>query len=193
MARRDIARAREMLPDLILSDVMMPTRSGDQMVRDLRAHREIDDVPIVMLTAKADDDLRIRMLREGAQDYVMKPFLTEEVQARVGKPCEHSSESGRPCGARLPAKTENIELMARELIDRKHELETANEQLRRAVLEAHHRIKNNLQAVTALVELELDEGDDRLPRQILEESLRRIKAIALVHDSALARMFLSER
>jgi len=59
-------KAREMLPDLILSDVMMPTRKRRSDVRALRA---IGDRrrSIVMLTAKAEDDLRIRMLREGAR------------------------------------------------------------------------------------------------------------------------------
>ncbi|MFU8807279.1 MAG: ATP-binding protein, partial [Bradymonadaceae bacterium] len=61
-------------PDLIISDVMMPVMSGDQFVRAVRTHAEFDDMPIIMLTAKADDEMRITLLREGAQDYVMKPF-----------------------------------------------------------------------------------------------------------------------
>jgi len=52
-------------PDLIISDVMMPRMAGDRMVRALRKHREIADVPIIMLTAKADDALRVELLREG--------------------------------------------------------------------------------------------------------------------------------
>ena len=44
---------------------MMPGVSGDQMVTAIRAHAELDDIPIVLLTAKADDDLRVRLLREG--------------------------------------------------------------------------------------------------------------------------------
>lgn len=71
-------------PDLIVSDVMMPRMSGERMVRALREHREISDVPIIMLTAKADDALRVDLLKEGVHDYLDKPFSAEELLARVG-------------------------------------------------------------------------------------------------------------
>lgn len=71
-------------PDLILSDVMMPRMSGEQMVSALRRHSAMADVPIVMLTAKADDDLRVTLLQHGVQDYINKPFAVEELLARVG-------------------------------------------------------------------------------------------------------------
>jgi signal transduction histidine kinase len=71
-------------PDLIISDVMMPRMSGDRMVRELRKHREVADVPIVMLTAKADDALRVELFREGVHDYLNKPFSAEELLARIG-------------------------------------------------------------------------------------------------------------
>jgi len=76
--------ATELRPDLILSDVMMPGMSGDKLVDAIRANTELDDTPIVMLTAKADDELRTRLLLHGVQDYVHKPFSTEELLARVG-------------------------------------------------------------------------------------------------------------
>jgi len=71
-------------PDLIVSDVMMPRMNGDRMVRALRQHREMADIPIFMLTAKADDALRVELFREGVQDYINKPFSAEELLARVG-------------------------------------------------------------------------------------------------------------
>jgi signal transduction histidine kinase len=71
-------------PDLIVSDVMMPRMDGDRMVRELRRHREIADVPIVMLTAKADDALRVELFRAGVHDYLNKPFSAEELLARIG-------------------------------------------------------------------------------------------------------------
>lgn len=70
-------------PDLILSDVMMPRMSGDQMVEILRSHPEMSDIPILMLTAKADDLLRLKMLRGGIQDYMIKPFDEDELLARI--------------------------------------------------------------------------------------------------------------
>jgi signal transduction histidine kinase len=78
-----LAKAESIRPDIILSDVMMPNLGGDELVRRLRANRALDDVPIVMLTAKADDAVRVDLLRVGANDYVMKPFSVEELRARV--------------------------------------------------------------------------------------------------------------
>jgi PAS domain S-box-containing protein len=82
--REGLEKALADPPDLILADVMMPGMSGDRMVEELRRHRSLDDVDIVMLTAKADDALRIKLLRHGVQDYIHKPFSVEEVLARVG-------------------------------------------------------------------------------------------------------------
>ena len=82
--REGIDKALALHPDLILTDVMMPVMSGDEMVVALRHQHGMDNVPIVMLTAKADDDLRVRLLKEGVQDYLSKPFSTEELLARIG-------------------------------------------------------------------------------------------------------------
>jgi signal transduction histidine kinase len=81
--RQGVAQALELRPDLILSDVMMPVMAGDALVRELRAHRELDGIPIVVLTAKADHALRVGLLREGAQDFLTKPLTPEELRARV--------------------------------------------------------------------------------------------------------------
>ena len=76
-------KAFALRPDLILCDVMMPHMSGDQMVGELRGQREFDDTPIVLLTAKADDELRVRLITGGVQDYLAKPFSPEEMLAKV--------------------------------------------------------------------------------------------------------------
>jgi signal transduction histidine kinase len=62
---------------------MMPRMSGDRLVSELRRCKEFDEVPVILLTAKADDDLRVRLLQEGAQDYLHKPFDTPTVLAKV--------------------------------------------------------------------------------------------------------------
>lgn len=78
-----LAKALALLPDVILSDVMMPLMSGDELLREVRARPELEATRVILLTAKADDELRVRLLREGAQDYVTKPFAVEELRARV--------------------------------------------------------------------------------------------------------------
>ena len=82
--REGLERAIALRPDLILCDIMMPGLSGDQMVTELRRLPTMADVPIVVLSAKTDDELRIRMLTAGVQEYLDKPFSVDELLARVG-------------------------------------------------------------------------------------------------------------
>jgi signal transduction histidine kinase len=81
--RRGLERALELRPDLVLCDVMLPVMGGDALVRELRKHPELAGTPIIVLTAKVDDELRVSLLREGAQDFLTKPFAAEELRARV--------------------------------------------------------------------------------------------------------------
>lgn len=87
--------ALERLPDLIVSDVMMPGMDGEQLVHALREHPELDDSPIVMLTAKADDRLRSHLLLQGVQDFMQKPFSVDELLARVGGLLKERRRVGR--------------------------------------------------------------------------------------------------
>lgn len=81
--REGLAKALEHRPDLIVSDVMMPEMSGPDLLKALRRHPELSDTPVVLLTARADDDLRVDLLRAGAQDYLTKPFSQDELRART--------------------------------------------------------------------------------------------------------------
>ncbi|TMC11311.1 MAG: hybrid sensor histidine kinase/response regulator [Chloroflexi bacterium] len=81
--REGLARAIALRPRLIVSDVMMPGMSGEELVRAVRQQASLVDVPILILSARADDELRVRLLREGASDYVFKPFSIEELRARA--------------------------------------------------------------------------------------------------------------
>jgi putative nucleotidyltransferase with HDIG domain len=70
-------------PDLVISDVMMPKMSGFQLVEHLRRNPATERLPVLLLTARADGHDRIRGLKRGASDYLVKPFLPEELKARV--------------------------------------------------------------------------------------------------------------
>ncbi|WOB10642.1 ATP-binding protein [Piscinibacter gummiphilus] len=83
-----LEQALSLRPDLIVTDIMMPGTGGDALVSELRQRREFDDTPVVVLSARADEALRIKLLREGAQDYLVKPFATEELRARVATQLE---------------------------------------------------------------------------------------------------------
>ena len=75
-----IQRLRDNLPDLILLDVMMPDIDGFEVLKMIR---EISTVPVIMLTAKGEEDDRVRGLELGADDYITKPFSPRELVSRV--------------------------------------------------------------------------------------------------------------
>ncbi|MEY2632083.1 MAG: hypothetical protein RIR00_737, partial [Pseudomonadota bacterium] len=70
-------------PDLIITDLMMPRFDGEQFVRALRRNSEFPHVPVLVLSSRADDALREKLLEELVQDYLTKPFSPQELRARV--------------------------------------------------------------------------------------------------------------
>ncbi|TBW39290.1 phosphate regulon transcriptional regulatory protein PhoB [Siculibacillus lacustris] len=76
-------RLREAPPDLLVLDWMLPGLSGIELCRRLRTRAETERLPIIMLTARGEESERIRGLATGADDYVVKPFSTPELMARV--------------------------------------------------------------------------------------------------------------
>jgi DNA-binding response OmpR family regulator len=78
-AALDAIRRRR--PDLILLDVMMPGRSGLDLLSELR---RAGDLPVIMVTARGEESDRVMGLRQGADDYIVKPFSPAELVARIG-------------------------------------------------------------------------------------------------------------
>ncbi|UQA56836.1 ATP-binding protein [Polyangium aurulentum] len=77
----EVARARHV--DLILTDVMMPNLDGFGLIRALRANGATSRIPVIMLSARAGEESRIEGLQAGADDYLVKPFSSKELVARV--------------------------------------------------------------------------------------------------------------
>lgn len=71
------------IPDLIILDWMLPDKSGIELIRWLKHKESFKDIPIIMLTAKAEEEEKVRGLTTGADDYVIKPFSTAELAARI--------------------------------------------------------------------------------------------------------------
>lgn len=85
-------------PDLVLLDWMMPGTSGLELARRLRRNELTARLPLIMLTAKSEEDNRIQGLDAGADDYITKPFSTRELAARVKAVLRrsHPQESEEP-------------------------------------------------------------------------------------------------
>jgi signal transduction histidine kinase len=158
-------------PDLIVTDVMMPYLSGDRLVAEVRTHPELDAVPIVAVTAKADDELRERLLREGVQDYVTKPFSGAELRARVANLVRVKRARDLLQGE-IETQTRDIDVLAAEATERERQLEIALESMRvaREQAEQASRSKTNF---LSLVSHEL-----RTPLAALRLQLERLKTDA---------------
>ena len=87
-ARSRIADSR---PDLLLVDWMLPDQSGLELTRFLKRQKDTEDLPVIMLTARAEEQDKIAGLEGGADDYVTKPFSPRELLARVQAVLRRSS------------------------------------------------------------------------------------------------------
>lgn len=76
--------ARTRVPDLVLTDVMMPGIDGFELLRELRTHEATATLPVIMLSARAGEEARVEGMQAGADDYLIKPFSARELLARVG-------------------------------------------------------------------------------------------------------------
>ena len=123
------AAARAQVPDLILSDVMMPGLDGFGLLRELRADPHTREIPIILLSARAGEESRIEGLEAGADDYLVKPFSGRELLARVNANLEM---------ARLRQETTR----------REQELRAVSETAQRAAEATRDQISNILESIT---------------------------------------------
>jgi two-component system, OmpR family, phosphate regulon response regulator PhoB len=91
MARASIADHR---PDLLLVDWMLPDQSGLELTRAVKRNKDTEDLPVIMLTARADEHDKVSGLESGADDYVTKPFSPRELLARINAVLRRSAPAG---------------------------------------------------------------------------------------------------
>jgi two-component sensor histidine kinase len=147
--------------DVMLLDLSLPDTQGFDTFA--RAHAHHPDLPVVVLTGLDDEAMAIRTVQEGAQDYLVKGRIDG---AALVRSLRYAIERCR---------------VLRALQESERRFREMAEQLRLSVREAHHRIKNNLQAISDLLYLELT-ASTISPEDALRGSIERIQAIATVHD-----------
>ena len=86
---------KEEIPDLAILDWMIPAPSGLEICKILRRQKQTSDLPIIILTAKGEEEDKIRGLDSGADDYISKPFSPAELIARIKALLRRSSSSGQ--------------------------------------------------------------------------------------------------
>ncbi|MBI5953807.1 MAG: response regulator [Chloroflexi bacterium] len=119
-------KARQSLPDLIISDVMMPDLNGFEMKQQMGHDPLLASIPFIFLTARTASQDRVAGIREGADDYVTKPFVTEELMARIEavlRRVKTERERGREQAKQ--AAQEEMEKLRKEVLQNfSHELRT---------------------------------------------------------------------
>ncbi|MEY2943092.1 MAG: hypothetical protein RLY97_1106 [Pseudomonadota bacterium] len=71
------------LPDLVILDNMMPVLSGPEVLREIKNNPETSHIPVIMLSARSREQDIVNALREGAADYITKPFIPDELTIRI--------------------------------------------------------------------------------------------------------------
>jgi two-component system, OmpR family, phosphate regulon response regulator PhoB len=118
-ARRRIADSR---PDLLLVDWMLPDQTGLELTRSIKRDKETQDLPVILLTARAEEHDKVAGLEGGADDYVTKPFSPRELLARIqallrrasptasGQPIEAGALTLDPASHRVVAGEQSVTL-----------------------------------------------------------------------------------
>jgi len=160
-----LAAVKQDPPDLVLADVMMPRLDGLQLVAALRANPATARLPIILLSARAGEEVEIEALAQGADDYLIKPFRARELRARIGAHLE----------------------LARARKTAERALVASGEVLEREVLErriAERQIKALLKGIVTIQE----EERRRIARDIHDQLGQQMTALRMSLDAVNRRL-----
>ena len=170
--REGLEKALRFQPDLIVSDIMMPNVSGDEMIGEIRKVPELFTTPILLLSAKADDELKIKLLDDGAQDFIVKPFAERDFLVRVRNLIQAHQSRAQVDGLREAA-------------------ENANRAKDEFLAMLGHELRNPLSPIVTalqLMKLQGPEGSERA-REVIERQVTHLTRLVddLLDVSRIAR------
>jgi len=178
-----IEMAKQINPDVILLDVMMPRMNGYDVCKRIRSDPNIGEVPIIMVTALDDQDAKLNGLVAGADDFLAKPFDTLELEIRLHtlrhvdryRHLINERENLKAALAELSTKNMQMQILARKALD------VQENERRHVAVELHDEIG---QLITGLKLILERNGDDKVTqiteaRAITNELMQRVREISL--------------
>ena len=124
-----LAKAITSPPDLVVTDLMLPKLGGDWLVEEMRRAESLAHVPILVLSATADEGLRVKLLAESVQDYLITPFSAQELRARV-RNLVVMKRSRDLLQKELASQNEDLSELTQQLVASRQELRSSLEALR---------------------------------------------------------------
>jgi two-component system, OmpR family, copper resistance phosphate regulon response regulator CusR len=156
--------------DVIILDVMLPGLDGFSLLRSLRAHHKTRDTPVIMLTARDRIEDRVKGLREGADDYLVKPFSFLELLARL----QALTRRGRTHeSAQMRVGDLQIDLLARKVVRNGTRIDLTAKEF--ALLSVLARRQGEVLSKTAIAELVWDMNFDS-NTNVVEVAIKRLRA-----------------
>jgi signal transduction histidine kinase len=176
-------QARQLKPDLILTDLMMPLFSGEYLIEKLKGDPDLKNIPIVVLTAKVDEEMQLKLLGQGVVDFIAKPFVTTELLLRV-KNHVQSFRAREHLQEELNIKEDNIENLARDVTYKNHELVRLSRLKDEFLATLSHELRTPVSIIHGYAELLIDEvKEDGIAKEAAEAIYRNAKAqLHLVAD-----------
>ncbi len=168
--REGLDKALSTRPDLIITDIMMPELSGEQLLAFVRENDELENVPVILLTARADEDIREHLLNHGAQDFLCKPFQIGELKARA-RNLITMKKAREILGDELQSKNKDVAYLAKEVTTSKKATESALQKASEAarlkdefLMNLSHELRTPLTAILGWTDIIEDESieDQRL-------------------------------
>ncbi len=166
---------RSWMPDLVLSDVMMPERDGLSLCREIKADKRTSHIPVILLTALTYREALLKGWEAGADEYLFKPFHPTELITRVSSVLSNSQER-RKTHLFLKESHEKLELEVQErtvklseankiLIKQKNSLEKVNRELDGFVYTASHDLRAPLRVIASFSEVLTKKYSDLIDEQ----------------------------
>jgi len=148
------------LPDLLISDIMMPVMDGYQLLETLKSNPKYRYLPVIMLTARAGQDDRLKALRIGVDDYILKPFDNEELLVRIHNLLHNNQERLKALRQQESAQTDDapipeedngwLNVLEQKVLDNIHRYEFSVNDLADALATNRWTLNERLKTLTGL-------------------------------------------